>query len=138
MSVWNTLGHFFSHLFPHNAKEVQSLLTEISPYVNLASPIVQDIETELKPALTEDQVQKAEVLNSFLQKYIHQEQDLQAKVNSLLGLPTADILRDTAETILALVLPATLDKSLLNLIIETAYQLYRRAFSAPAPGASPA
>lgn len=144
MSFWDTLGHFFSHLFPYHAKEAQSLLTEISPYVNLAGPIVRDIETDLKPALTEEQGQKADALNAFLQKYLHQEQDLQTKVSQLLGLPTADIWRDTAETILALVLPATVDKSLLNLIIETAYQLYVRraqpnsASALPAPASAPA
>lgn len=138
MSIFDTLGHFFAHLFPHNKKEAQALLTETSPYVNLAGPLVQAVELELKPVLTKDQVQRAEGLNAFLGKYIKKEQDLQNKVNELLPLPTADILRDTAEFLVAQFLPATVDKALLNWVIETAYQLFvvRAAKLAPAPTAA--
>lgn len=138
MSFWDTLGHFFAHLFPHNAKEAQALLTEISPYVNLAGPIVESIETDLKPVLSGDQAQKAEALNAWLSKYVHDADLLEKTVNQLLAQPDVSVvLRDTAKAVVSLLLPANVSAPL-NLIIETAYELYVVKAGKQAPTTLPA
>ena len=135
MSIFDTFEHFFAHLFPHNPKEAEALLTEISPYVNEAGPVVTAVEQDLKPVLTPEGIERAQTLNRFLAKYIHEEQALEAKVNELVNLSTGDLLRDAAKAILLTMLPPTVPTALLNLVIETAYQLYvvRKAQPKPAP-----
>jgi hypothetical protein len=136
MSWLSPLGHLFKALFGAHGDIAQGILHDVSSFVQLADPIILDVESELKPIASDKTARVAGVLK-FLGKY---EPDVQTAVdtaNRLAGLPTEDLLRQAAVFALTTFVPAGTTASLLNLAVELAYNIFKRAQQAKASQSIP-
>lgn len=132
MSVFSSIGHVFTSLFGAKASVAQKVLHEVSSFVQLASPIVAEIETELKASASPD---AAKIL-VYVQRYEKDSVVAKSFVDSLTGLPVSVIWHNVAVFALASLVPAGTASSLLNLAIEMAYSIFKASPAAtPQPAA---
>lgn len=125
MLTWlKTIGHFFSSLFGASGNVVQTILHDISSFVNLAGPIVADLA-----ALAKAQPDQTGLIAN-IERWIATYQTDAAKVAAWVGeaqkLPISDILRTAATLALSALVPAGTAQSMLNLAIELAYSVFKR------------
>ena len=124
MSFVSTLEHDLASVFAHRADAANALFTEILPIVNLAGPVVAAVERELKPVLPAGADERAVKIEAFLAGYTPKSANLTAQAQTLAQEPAALLLRNAAKFAVQTLVPNPILDSLLNLVIETAYQLY--------------
>lgn len=125
MFTWlKAIGHFFSSLFGTSGSVVQAVLHDVSSFVNLAAPIVADLE-----ALAKAEPNQTGLIAS-IERWIATYQADAAKVGAWVtqaqGLPINDVLRTAATLALSALVPAGTAQSMLNLAIELAYSVFKR------------
>jgi hypothetical protein len=123
MSFFGSIGHFFESLFGKNSNVAQTVLHDVSSFVTLAEPIVEDVNTIIKAA---PQSGTALAIEKFLSKYEADASKVASLAQNLAALPTADMWRNAALVALQFVAPSGTATSLLNLAIELAYQIIQK------------
>lgn len=133
MSFFGSIAHFFASLFGKNSTVVQTVLHDVSSFVNLAEPIVAGIEAELKSlpqSPTSAQIEK------FLEKYAPVGAQVGQIAGSLAQYSGSVLWSQIAQTALSFITPAGTAGNLINLAIELAYSTFKQiqaAKSAKAP-----
>lgn len=137
MGFFSPVLHFFESLFGKNGGAVaQTVLNDVSSFVTLAEPIVEDVNTIIKAAPQSGTVLAIE---KFLSKYEADATKVASMAQTLAALPAADMWRNAALAALQFVAPAGTAASLLNLAIELAYQIITtKKQAAPMPAPAPA
>lgn len=121
-SIFSAIGHFFASLFGADGSIAQKVLHGVASFVNLAAPIVAEIETTVK-GLPQSNV--TEAVTKFLSKYDADAAKVQATANSLLALAPADLYHQLAVFALGTLVPAGTASSALNLAVELAYSIFK-------------
>jgi hypothetical protein len=129
LSFFSVIGHFFSSLFGTNGGLAQKVLHEAGSFVNMAQPIIEEIETEIKSL--PDQGKSIQAIEAFLAKYDSDAIKVAGIATSLSGLPAADLWKNLAVTALSALTPAGTAASLLNLAVELAYNIFKQSKMAP-------
>ena len=143
MNIFSGIGHFFKSLFGKNSDVAQKVLHDVSSFVSLAEPIVQEVETEVKAINAVDPSATLAATVKFLGKYEPDLAKVQTTASSLVGLPTTDLWHSLATIALGTVVPSGTAGSLINLAVELAYNFVKsksaaEATPAPAAAATPA
>jgi hypothetical protein len=129
LNIFSVVGHFFASLFGAKGGLAQKVLHEAASFVNLAQPIVAEIETEIK-ALP-DQGKSVQAIETFLGKYETDAAKVLNIATTLAALPPADLWKNLAVTALSALAPAGTASSLLNLAVELAYNIFKQSKMAP-------
>jgi hypothetical protein len=87
LSFFSVIGHFFSSLFGTNGGLAQKVLHEAGSFVNMAQPIIEEIETEIKSL--PDQGKSIQSIEAFLAKYDSDAVKVAGIATSLAGLPAS-------------------------------------------------
>ena len=104
-------------------QKLLALLNNIKKFVDVALPIVKEIDEVLKPLLANST--KALALQEFLVKHLGDLDDVITLAVKLSKLPTADMLANVALEILKTKFTVTPSLSALRLAIELAYSIYK-------------
>lgn len=134
LSFFSVIGHFFTSLFGNNGALAQKILHEAGSFVNLAQPIVAEVEAQIK-ALP-DQGKSVQSIESFLSKYDTDAAKVSTVAQSLSRLPSTDLWHNLAVTALGTLAPKGTAGSLLNLAVELAYNIYKKSKAVPVPAAA--
>ncbi|HLH04928.1 MAG TPA: hypothetical protein VKX25_19325 [Bryobacteraceae bacterium] len=137
MSLWSAIDHFFKSVFGKDSDIAQKVLHDASSFVQLAEPIVTEIDTDLKPAAAANPSGTVAAVENFLTKYESDLARVKTAASSFAALPAADLWRNVAQFALQAVAPKGVASSLLNLAIELAYSISKskRSVNASAPAA---
>ena len=130
MGLWSAIGHFFTSLFGKSAGIAQEVLHDVSSFVQLAEPIVEQVETEIKAQTADTPSSAVSAVAAFLTKYEPNLVRVQAASAALATLPAADLFRNVAVYALQAVAPKGTANSLLNLAVELAYNIYKKKTAA--------
>lgn len=130
------IGHFFTSLFGNKGAIAQKILHEAGSFVNLAGPIVAEVDAEVR-ALP-DQGKSIQSIEGFLKKYESDAAKVSSIAQSLAGLPSADLWHNLAVIALQTLVPAGTAGSLLNLAVELAYNIFKQSRVAPVAAPVPA
>lgn len=123
----------FTAMFGKNGSNVQVILHKASSFVNIAEPIVEEVEVEVKAAMATDPSGKVALIEKYISKYETDKAKIQPVVDSLVGLPEADMFHNLATYALGFVAPKGAAASLLNLAVELAYNVLKsKTEAAPA------
>jgi hypothetical protein len=126
------LEQFFKSLFGNHGNLAHKILHEAGSFVNLALPIVAEIEAEIK--VLPNQGKSIQAIEGFLSKYEPDVAKAAIIAQSLDGLPSADLWKNLAVAALGALVPGGTAASLLNLAVELAYNIYKRSKAvAPVP-----
>lgn len=125
MLTWfKAVGHFFSSLFGASGSAVQTVLHDVSSFVNLAAPIVADLDALAKAEPTQTGLIAS--IERWIATYEADAGRVVAWVTQAQGLPLSDVLRTGATLALSALVPAGTAQSMLNLAIELAYSVFKR------------
>lgn len=132
-SFFNSIGHFFSSLFGPNGSKVQQVLHDVSSFTNLALPVVEAVETELKafapiPGVTQ--------IEAFLVKHVPQLANIGTVAQNLSTLSGTALFQGVAAAVLGAIVPGGTELSVINLAIELAYSTFKAIQAAVHPAAS--
>jgi hypothetical protein len=132
-NFFKAIGHFFTSLFGNNGAIAQKVLHDASSFVNLALPIVQGIDTELKTV--KGSVVALDIVK-FLDKYLPDVEKAEKLAASFATLPGAQLWRAVATTALQAITPVGISSSLINLAVELAYNIFKQSVAPKAPAAT--
>jgi hypothetical protein len=120
------IAHFFKSLFGDNGATVQKVLHDVSGFVGIAEPIIQEIEVEVKAIIQagDHNATLTSMLN-FLGKYEPDFNKAKQIADTLSGLPVADILHNLAVLALSTIVPAGTASSLIRMAVELAYNVFK-------------
>lgn len=121
---WNWFGAFFGK----NASRAKEVLESVSKLIDVALPIVEDIDQTIKQFLKVHSHQPGMIYDGiveFLQLRGVPESESREAANTLRFMPTADILVNLALLLLQRNAAASAGYSLLRLAIELAYNIYK-------------
>ena len=141
LNIFTVIGHFFASLFGSKGSVVQKVIHGVSSFVNLALPIVEEIDNDLKAVIVAAPVVGPSVVGTiekFLQKHLPDLTEISQIANGLVGQDSADALRTIAVSVLQLLVPAGTSLSLLNLAIELAYNTFKELQASKPAAATPA
>ncbi len=119
------VGHFFQSLFGGSGSLVQSVLHDVSSFVNLASPIVADLAAIAKASPTQSGLIAA--VEKWIEAYQADAPKIASWVAQAQGLATSDVLRSAAELAMSAIVPAGTAQSTINLAIELAYSVFKKS-----------
>lgn len=106
-------------------QRILALLNGVKGLVDQALPIIKAIDQQLKPFLSQANVDTLKEVTKFLSKYMDDFDTVLALANKLSALPMADMLANIALELLKLKVPTNSSFSTLRLAVELAYSIYK-------------
>ena len=125
MGWWSPIEHFFVAIFGKSADAAQKVLHNASSFIQLAEPIVEEIDTDVKAQAIANPSATMAAVSKFLTKYEPNVVRVESTVAAFATLPAADLWRNVALFALQAVAPKGTASSLLNLSIELAYNVFK-------------
>lgn len=112
---------------PVNRNAVLDILDHAAVFADHAMPIVEAIDTELKPALRTGHFAFSMTIENFIRKHCGDADPTEVAVlaTRLNAMPTPDMLVNVALFLLSRASPKNTGVSILRLAIELAYNVYK-------------
>lgn len=122
---FKSVGNFFKKLFGKSGDVVQVVLHDVSAFVIAAEPIVEQVA--LIASLASGKSELMAKLVGWLHEYEKDAAVVKAWVDAAEGMPSSDVLRSAGVLAVSKLVPEGTSKSLLNLAVEMAYNVYKRS-----------